>query len=177
LDGRGSSVRRIKDLGLCVKRDRANTFSSKFHLQPLSLCLLFLKIAAKKLVASTLKEDERLSISGSLSTSQSIFNFFPLDFFFRLQSVLSLRRICSYNFLFLSVNSESEAKSSFFSREHLALGSDAELCQLICPSSASEACIFSELRGKEVSFTGKVLTAVGDGWIADISKQVDGLSA
>jgi hypothetical protein len=28
--------------------------------------------------------------------------------------------------------------------------------------------IFSQLKGKEVSFTEKVLAAVGDGWIADI---------
>jgi hypothetical protein len=89
-DGRGSSVwRRIYDFGLRLRKDRANTLSSKSHLLPLGLCLLFLKIAAKNLAASTLKDD-RLSITGSLSTSQSFSNFFPLYFFLNLQSALSL---------------------------------------------------------------------------------------
>jgi hypothetical protein len=51
---------------------------------------------------------------------------------------------------------ESEAKLSSFSRERLDLG------------FPSEAFIFSELRGKEVSFTAKVLAVDGDGWIADV---------
>jgi hypothetical protein len=32
----------------------------------------------------------------------------------------------------------------------------------------SQAFLFTELRGKEVSFTAKVLAVVGDGWTADI---------
>jgi hypothetical protein len=36
---------------------------------------------------------------------------------------------------------------------------------------------FTELRGNEVSFTAKVLAAVGDGWTSDIVKEVEGLSA
>jgi hypothetical protein len=36
--------------------------------------------------------------------------------------------------------------------------------------------IFTELRGKEVSFTAKVLAAAGDGWAYDILKKVEGLS-
>jgi hypothetical protein len=42
---------------------------------------------------------------------------------------------------------------------------------------ASEEFIFTELRGKEVSFTANVLAAAGDGWTADIWKEVEGLSA
>jgi hypothetical protein len=45
---------------------------------------------------------------------------------------------------------------------------------LICPSSPSEAFIFTELGGNKVSFTAKVLAAVGDGCTADISKEVEG---
>jgi hypothetical protein len=50
-----------------------------------------------------------------------------LYFFLSLQSALSLFRICSYNFFFLSVNLESKAKLSSFSREHLALSFEEEL--------------------------------------------------
>jgi hypothetical protein len=39
---------------------------------------------------------------------------------------------------------------------------------MICPNSPSEAFIFTELMGNEVSFTAKVLAAVGDGWTADV---------
>jgi hypothetical protein len=66
------------------------------------------------------------------------------------------------------LNSESEAKLSSFSRECLALGFEGELSQLTRLSSPSEALIFTQLRGKEVSFNAKVLAAVGDGWTADI---------
>jgi hypothetical protein len=40
---------------------------------------------------------------------------------------------------------------------------------LICPNS-SEAIIISELRGKEVYFTAKLLAAVGCGWPEHILK-------
>jgi hypothetical protein len=43
---------------------------------------------------------------------------------------------------------------------------------LICPSSPSEAFIFRQLRGNEVSFPAKVLAGGGGGgWIADIWKE------
>jgi hypothetical protein len=45
---------------------------------------------------------------------------------------------------------------------------------LICPSSPSEAFIFTELVGNEVSLTAEVLAAVGDGWTVDILKEVEG---
>jgi hypothetical protein len=38
-------------------------------------------------------------------------------------------------------------------------------------------CISRALGGKKVSSTAKALTAVGDGWTADICKQVEKLSA
>jgi hypothetical protein len=47
---------------------------------------------------------------------------------------------------------------------------------MICPSSPSEAFIFTEIRGNEVSFTGNVLADVSDGCTADILKRVEGLS-
>jgi hypothetical protein len=47
---------------------------------------------------------------------------------------------------------------------------------LICPSSLPEAFVFPELGRKEVSFTAKMLAAVGDGWTTDICKEVEGLS-
>jgi hypothetical protein len=86
----------------------------------------------------------------------NFFNFFPLCFFLSLQSTLSQFQICSHNFLLLGVNSERGAKLSSFSRECLALGLEEELWKLICQSFPSEAFIFTELRGKEVSFTAKV---------------------
>jgi hypothetical protein len=45
---------------------------------------------------------------------------------------------------------------------------------LICPSSPSEAFIFTELRGNKVSFTAKVLAAVGDGCTTNILKEAEG---
>jgi hypothetical protein len=61
LDGRGRNVwGMMLDFGLHFRREKANSLSSKFHLLPRGLCLLFLKIAAKNLVACRLKEDERL---------------------------------------------------------------------------------------------------------------------
>jgi hypothetical protein len=39
---------------------------------------------------------------------------------------------------------------------------------MICPSSPSEAFIFTELRGNEVSFIAKMSAAVGDVWTVDI---------
>jgi hypothetical protein len=48
---------------------------------------------------------------------------------------------------------------------------------LICPSCPSEAFIITELRGNKVSFTAKVLAAVGDGCTADILKEVEKLCA
>jgi hypothetical protein len=92
LVGRGSSVGR-KDTGFMayLRRDITNTLSSEFHLLPLRFCLLFLKIPAKKkLAASKQKEDERFSISGTLPTLQSFFNFFTLYSFLSLQHALSL---------------------------------------------------------------------------------------
>jgi hypothetical protein len=115
------------DIRTTFKERQSRHFFIKTRPSALGLCLLFLKIAAKNLAATTLKEDERLSISVSLSTSQRFSNFFPLYFLFSLQSALSLRRICSYNFLFLGVNSESKGKLSFFSRERLALGFEEEI--------------------------------------------------
>jgi hypothetical protein len=44
-------------------------------------------------------------------------------------------------------------------------------------SSPSEAFTFTELRGNEVSFTAKVLAAVGDGCTVDILREVEGLCA
>jgi hypothetical protein len=38
-------------------------------------------------------------------------------------------------------------------------------------------CISRAWGGKEVSFTAKVLAAVGDGWTAHICKEMEGLSA
>jgi hypothetical protein len=103
--------------------------SSKFHLLPLGFCVLFPTITANNLAVSKAKEDERLSISGSLSTHQSFSNFYALYFFLSLQSAISLFKILSYNFLFLGVKSESEAKLSSFNRECLALGFEEELWQ------------------------------------------------
>jgi len=57
-----------KHFELRLSKDRANIFSSKFHLLPLGLCLLFLKIAVNNLTASAFKEFEIPFISGSLST-------------------------------------------------------------------------------------------------------------
>jgi hypothetical protein len=48
---------------------------------------------------------------------------------------------------------------------------------IVCQSSSSDAFVFTEFRGKEVTFTAKVLFAVGDGWTADICKEVEALSA
>jgi hypothetical protein len=45
------------------------------------------------------------------------------------------------------------------------------------PELPIRSILILELRGKEVSFTAKVLAAVGDGWIADISKQVEGVGS
>jgi hypothetical protein len=84
--------------------------------------------------------------------------------------------MCSYNFLFLGVNSENEAKLSSFSRECLTLGFEEELGQLICLSSLSEAFTVTELGVKEVSSTAKVLAAVGDTWSTGICDEVEGLS-
>jgi hypothetical protein len=144
----------------------------------LGLCLLFLRVAANNLAASTVKEDEIFSISGSLSTQQSFFiNFFALYVFFSLQSTLSFFRIQLYNFLFLGVNSESEAKLSSFNRECLALGFEEELQHLMCLSSPSEALTSTELRVMEVSSAAKVLADAGDTWSAGICENGEGLSA
>jgi hypothetical protein len=85
------------------KESRANTLSSKFDLRCLGFCLLFLIIADNNLAASAVKEDERFSITGLLSTLQSFFNFFVLYFF-----LLSLLSIYLYGVLFLGVNSEKK---------------------------------------------------------------------
>ena len=61
-----------------LRFSRAKIFSSKFHLFPLGLCLLFLIIAANNLTASAFKEFEISCINGSLSTSQRSFNFLDL---------------------------------------------------------------------------------------------------
>jgi hypothetical protein len=90
------------------KESRANTLSSKFDLRCLGFCLLFLIIADNNLAASAVKEDERFSITGLLSTLQSFFNFFVLYFFLSLQSALSLLSIYLYGVLFLGVNSEKK---------------------------------------------------------------------
>jgi hypothetical protein len=102
LDGRGctSSVwRRIQDLGLCLRSDRANTLSSKFR-------LLFLIITANNLADYKVKEDERFSISISVFASRGFFNFLHSYFFSSLQRALSLFQISPYNLLFLGVNSK-----------------------------------------------------------------------
>jgi hypothetical protein len=82
------------------------------------------------MAASKQKEDERFSISGSLPTLESFFNFFTLYSFLSLHCALCLFWICSYSFPSLDVNSESEAKLSSFSRECLALGLEEELWRL-----------------------------------------------
>jgi hypothetical protein len=76
-------------------------------------------------------------------------------FFLGLQSALSLFQICLYSFLFFGFNSENKAKLSSISRECFALGFEEEHGQLMCLSSPSEACIFTELGVKEVSSTAK----------------------
>jgi hypothetical protein len=57
-------------------------------------------------------------------------------------------------------------KLSSFSRECLALGFEEELLTIDMPGSPSESFILIQIRGKEISFTAKVLTAVGDHWTA-----------
>ena len=76
------SIPRIEVDAEELSRDRAKIFSSKFHLLPLGLYLLFLIIAANNLTASAFKEFEISCINGSLSTSQRSFNFLDLYFFF-----------------------------------------------------------------------------------------------
>jgi hypothetical protein len=100
-----------------------------------------------------------------------------LYFFFSLLSTFSFFRIQSYNFHFLGVNSESEAKLSSFNRECLDLGFEEELRHLMCPSSLSEALMSTELRVMEVSSAAKVLADAGDTWSAGICENVEGLSA
>jgi hypothetical protein len=79
---------------------------------------------------------------------------------------------CLYNFPFFGVNSESDGKLRSFSTKYLAQGFKEEFWWLLCPSFPSDAFIFTELRGKKVYFTAKVLASVGDGWTMDIWKEV-----
>jgi hypothetical protein len=43
-------------------------------------------------------------------------------------------------------------------------------------NSPSQAIIFRKLKGKAISFSSKVLDAVCEGWVADSSKGVEGIS-
>jgi hypothetical protein len=109
-----------KGIGLCLRKDIANTLSSKFN-------LLFLIIIAKNLADSKVKEDERFSINISLPASQSFFNFFPLLCLFKFTNRTLLVPNMFIQFLFLGVNSENEDKLSCFSKEFVALGFEGEL--------------------------------------------------
>lgn len=63
--------------------------------------------------------------SSKLNAESKILSFF--NFFLSTQSALSLCQANSYNFCFLGVNSESEAKLSPKRRYRLVLGAQKEL--------------------------------------------------
>ena len=95
LDGRGSSNRRKElDFGLYLRRDKANILSSKFHLLPFGLRLLFVKIPFNNLIPSEFKDVEMSSVTAFTSTSETNFTF-CLYFLLNLQSTVSFLWILS----------------------------------------------------------------------------------